>query len=43
YTQKELDAIADRLNGRPRRTLEWHTPAERLSKLLESGHGAPTG
>lgn len=31
-----LDAVADRLNGRPRRTLGRKTPAEAFSQLLES-------
>jgi IS30 family transposase len=35
-TQAELDQIADQLNGRPRKTLEWLNPAEKLSELL--GH-----
>ncbi len=37
-----LQAIAARLNGRPRRTLGWRTPAEAFSQLLESPV-APTG
>lgn len=35
-TQHELDQIADRLNRRPRETLAWFTPAEKLRELLTS-------
>ncbi len=28
YTQRELNSIAERLNNRPRRTLDWMTPHE---------------
>ena len=32
--QAELDRIAAQLNGRPRQTLGWMTPAERLAEVL---------
>jgi transposase, IS30 family len=34
-SQAELDQIADQLNRRPRKTLEWRTPAERMLDLLD--------
>jgi len=34
HTQQDLDAIADKLNARPRRTLGYRTPAEALDALL---------
>jgi IS30 family transposase len=36
YSERELDAVAATLNGRPRKTLEWKTPAEALNGLLSS-------
>ena len=34
HTETELDALAHTLNSRPRKTLEWTTPAEALDRLL---------
>jgi transposase, IS30 family len=36
YTQTQLDAIANELNGRPRQTLNWLTPSEKLSQFVAS-------
>ncbi len=36
YGERELDAVAATLNGRPRKTLEWKTPAEALDLLLSN-------
>ena len=33
-TQDDLDGIAAKLNGRPRKSLGYDTPADRLAKLL---------
>lgn len=35
YTQDDLDAIAARLNGRPRQTLGFMTPSQKLAKVLQ--------
>lgn len=34
YTQADLDIIATELNGRPRQTLSWMKPYEKLTELL---------
>ncbi|MCO1582776.1 IS30 family transposase [Crossiella sp. SN42] len=34
HSREYLDKVAVELNGRPRKTLGWDTPAERLAKLL---------
>lgn len=36
HSQEHLDAVAGELNGRPRKTLGWLTPAEALAKLLRT-------
>jgi IS30 family transposase len=40
YTQQQLDDIAERLNTRPRQTLGFSTPAEKLDELLKGEPGA---
>ncbi|MGW0365220.1 IS30 family transposase, partial [Streptomyces sp. NPDC003034] len=34
HTPEYLTSVAAELNGRPRKTLGWETPTERLHKLL---------
>jgi IS30 family transposase len=38
-TQTDCDRVADRLNSRPRQTLDWHTPAEALAQVLGATAG----
>jgi IS30 family transposase len=40
HSAAALDAIADRLNGRPRKTLGFKTPAEVLAELLSDDQQA---
>jgi IS30 family transposase len=41
--QGQLDEVAAKLNGRPRQTLAWMTPAEKLAEFLEGLNQPSTG
>jgi IS30 family transposase len=36
HTAQELQAVADELNGRPRKALDWDSPAERIAASLNA-------
>jgi IS30 family transposase len=42
HDQTELDRIAAQLNGRPRQTLDWMNPAEKMTELLTGTLPTPT-
>ncbi|MDQ6878021.1 MAG: IS30 family transposase [Candidatus Dormibacteraeota bacterium] len=39
-TQNELDRVADQLNGRPRQTLGWRSPTQKLAEFMEQSSAA---
>jgi transposase, IS30 family len=39
YSQDDLDKVAIQLNSRPRQTLSWQTPAQRLEQVLVATTG----
>jgi IS30 family transposase len=39
-TQAELERVADLLNGRPRQTLGWRSPTQRLAEFMEQSSSA---
>jgi transposase, IS30 family len=39
-TQKELDRVAHELNGRPRQTLGWNSPTQKLAAFMEQSSAA---
>lgn len=41
YSQEELDAIADSMNTRPRKTLDWRTPLEVYADVLKKSAAGP--
>lgn len=41
YSQEQLDGIADEMNGRSRKTLDWATPLEVYSGSLAHLHAPP--
>lgn len=41
HSREHLDAVAVQLNGRPRKTLDWDTPAERLATLMTETNWSP--
>jgi transposase, IS30 family len=43
HDQAELDRIAAQLNGRPRKTLGWMNPGEKMAELLSSSPPPPSG
>jgi IS30 family transposase len=40
HSPQHLAAVADELNGRPRKTLGWKTPAEAMAEFLDSSQAA---
>jgi IS30 family transposase len=41
-TQTDLDATATQMNNRPRQTLNWRTPTEKLNEFLTSTDATTT-
>lgn len=42
YSQEELDEIADSLNTRPRKTLDWRTPLKVYAEVLKKSVADPS-